>query len=76
MANINITIFWKVTSLVHRHDCSGVTCCLCLEAKESHDKFCFNFGASSQTEEPDFFLLWIYVVRTNKFNHLLSFLLV
>jgi len=32
VANINITVFWKVTSLADGHECSGETCCLCLEA--------------------------------------------
>jgi len=76
VANINITVLWKVTSLVDGHECSGATCCLCLEAKGSHDKFCFYSSASSQIKESDLFLLWINVVRTNKFNLLLSFLLV
>jgi len=68
VVSINITVFWRVTSLVDGHECSGATCCLSLEAKDSHDKFCFYSSASSQIKEPDLFLLWIYVIRTNKFN--------
>jgi len=47
-----------------------------LRLKEAMTKFCFYSSASLQIKESDLFLLWIYVVRINKCNLLLSFVLV